>query len=99
MMHRLWRYDVFRFAQNDVAPLAQMMHLLRKYGVAPFGRSDAMLAPMCPQAHIIQKTHLCHKTKVRFLLRKSDQTVRKGWVKTQKKVRDLTLLSVRQIGI
>ena len=63
MMHRLRRYDVFRFAQNDVAP---------------FGRNDVMFAPMCPQAHIIrvaniirrsrhhlpqaniiQKTHLC----------------------------------------
>ena len=29
-----------------------MMHLLRKYDVAPFGRNDAMFAPMCPQAHI-----------------------------------------------
>ena len=63
MMYRLRRYDVFRFAQNDVAP---------------DGRNDAMFAPMCPQAHIIsvsviigfslhhlpkaniiQKTHLC----------------------------------------
>jgi len=25
MMHRLWRYDVFRFAQNDVAPLRAAM--------------------------------------------------------------------------
>ena len=71
-MHRLRRYDVFRFAQNDVAR---------------FTRNDAMFAIMCrqahiirrsrhhrrsqhhlPQANIIQKTHLCHKTKVRFLL-------------------------------
>ena len=63
-MHRLRRYDVFRFAQNDVAPLRSA--------------SDAMFAPMCrqahivraaniirrsrhhlPQANIIQKTHLC----------------------------------------
>ena len=63
MMHRLRRYDVFRFAQNDVAPV---------------GRNDAMFAIMCrkahiiraaniirqsrhhlPQANIIQKTHLC----------------------------------------
>ena len=48
-----------------------------------------MFSPMCPQAHIIreaviigeaninQKTHLCHKTKVRFLLRKSDEQVRR----------------------
>ena len=40
-MHRLRRYDVFRFAQNDVAP---------------FGRNDAMFAPMCPQAHIIRRS-------------------------------------------
>ena len=38
MMHRLRRYDVFRYAQNDVAR---------------FTRNDAMFAPMCPQAHII----------------------------------------------
>ena len=63
MKHRLRRYDVFRFAQNDVAR---------------FTRNDAMFALMCPQAHIIrrsrhhwhsqhhfpkaniiQKTHLC----------------------------------------
>ena len=25
MMYRLWRYDVFRFAQNDVAPLRVAM--------------------------------------------------------------------------
>ena len=72
-MHRLWRYDVFRFAQNDVAR---------------FTRNDAMFAPMCPQAHIIrrsrhhwrsqhhlpkaniiQKTHLClGRQKCVFLL-------------------------------
>ena len=47
MMHRLRRYDVFRFAQNDVAPV---------------GRNDAMFAPKCgealhhlPKANIIQK--------------------------------------------
>jgi len=39
-MHRLRRYDVFRFAQNDVAPV---------------GRNDAMFAPMCRQAHIIRR--------------------------------------------
>ena len=41
MMHRLRRYDVFRFAQNDVAR---------------FTRNDAMFAPMCPQAHIIRRS-------------------------------------------
>ena len=35
MMHRLRRYDVFRFAQNDVAPV---------------GRNDAMFAPKCGEA-------------------------------------------------
>ena len=35
MMHRLRRYDVFRFAQNDVAR---------------FTRNDAMFAPKCGEA-------------------------------------------------
>ena len=35
MMYRLRRYDVFRFAQNDVAP---------------FGRNDAMFAIKCGEA-------------------------------------------------
>ena len=35
MMHRLRRYDVFRFAQNDVAP---------------DDRNDAMFAPKCGEA-------------------------------------------------
>ena len=35
MMHRLRRYDVFRFAQNDVAPV---------------GRNDAMFALKCGEA-------------------------------------------------
>ena len=33
-----------------------MMHLLRKYDVAPFGRNDAMFAIMCRQAHIIRRS-------------------------------------------
>ena len=33
-----------------------MMHLLRKYDVAPVGRNDAMFAPMCRQAHIIRRS-------------------------------------------
>ena len=41
MMYRLRRYDVFRFAQNDVAPV---------------GRNDAMFAIMCRQAHIIRRS-------------------------------------------
>ena len=43
MMHRLWRYDVFRFAQNDVAR---------------FTRNDAMFASMCRQAHIIRGANI-----------------------------------------
>jgi hypothetical protein len=35
MMYRLRRYDVLRFAQNDVAPA---------------DRSDAMFAPKCGEA-------------------------------------------------
>ena len=35
MMHRLRRYDVFRFAQNDIAPI---------------GRNDAMFAIKCGEA-------------------------------------------------
>ena len=42
MMHRLRRYDVFRFAQNDVAPLRSA--------------SDAMFASMCRQARIIRRS-------------------------------------------
>ena len=37
----VWRHDVFRFAQNDVAR---------------FTRNDAMFASMCPQAHIIRRS-------------------------------------------
>ena len=40
MMYRLWRYDVFRYAQNDVTR---------------FTRNDAMFALMCLQANIIEK--------------------------------------------
>jgi len=43
MMHRLRRYDIFRFAQNDVAPV---------------GRNDAMFAIMCRQAHIIRAANI-----------------------------------------
>ena len=48
MMHRLRRYDVFRFAQNDVAR---------------FTRNDAMFAPMCPQAHIIRKANIIGRSR------------------------------------
>ena len=39
MMHRLRRYDVFRFAQNDVAPDA-----------CGYDRNDAMFAIKCGEA-------------------------------------------------
>ena len=48
MMHRLRRYDVFRFAQNDVAP---------------FGRNDAMFASMCRQAHIIREANIIRRSR------------------------------------
>ena len=40
MMHRLRRYDVFRFAQNDVAPV---------------GRNEAMFAKNVAKPHIIRR--------------------------------------------
>ena len=30
--------------ENDASPCGDMMHLLRKYDVAPFGRNDVMFA-------------------------------------------------------
>ena len=39
-----------------------MMHLLRKYDVAPFGRNDAMFAPMCPQARIIRVANIIRRS-------------------------------------
>ena len=44
---------------NDASPYGDMMHLLRKYDVAPFGRNDAMFAP-CAVRHtsIVQRTSL-----------------------------------------
>ena len=48
MMQRLRRYDVFRFAQN---------------GVAPVGRNDAMFAPMCPQANIIRVANIIRRSR------------------------------------
>ena len=49
MMHRLRRYDVLRFAQNDVAPLRSA--------------SDAMFAPMCRQAHIIRAANIIRRSR------------------------------------
>ena len=41
-----------------------MMHLLRKYDVAPLrSASDAMLAPMCRQAHIIRETNIIRRSR------------------------------------
>ena len=49
MMDRLRLYDVFRFAQNDVAR---------------FTRNDAMFAPMCRQAHIIRVANIIGKANI-----------------------------------
>ena len=64
MMHRLRRYDVFRFAQNDVAPLrAAMMRCLPQNVAKPRiirrSRHHWRSQHHLPQANIIQKTHLC----------------------------------------
>ena len=40
-----------------------MMHLLRKYDVAPYGRNEAMLAPMYRQAHIIRETNIIRRSR------------------------------------
>ena len=40
-----------------------MMHLLRKYDVAPVGRNDAMFAPMCRQAHIIRVANIIRRSR------------------------------------
>ena len=47
-MHRLRRYDVFRFAQNDVAH---------------YVRNDAMFAPMCQKAHTICKANIIQRSR------------------------------------
>jgi len=36
--------------KNDASPCGDMMHLLRKYDVAPVGRNDAMFA-QCAARH------------------------------------------------
>ena len=46
------RWCMMPYAYGD------MMHLLRKYDVAPVGRNDAMFAPMCRQAHIIREANI-----------------------------------------
>ena len=89
MMYRLWRYDVFRFAQNDVArftrndamfaSMCRQAHIIR--GANIIGRSPHHL----PKANIIQKTHLCHKTKVRFLL------AEKAGIEPARRLPDLTV--------
>ena len=44
MMHRLWRYDVFRFAQNDVAPLRfAMMRCLLSCAVRHTSLGEAVI--------------------------------------------------------
>ena len=51
MMHRMWQYDVFRFAQNDVAS---------------FTRNDAMFAPMCRKAHTIRVANIIGRKPTSF---------------------------------
>ena len=63
-MHRLRRYDVFRFAQNDVAPLrfAMMRCLLQNVAKPRIIREANIIRRSrhhLPKANIIQKTHLC----------------------------------------
>ena len=64
MMHRLWRYDVFRFAQNDVAPLRfAMMRCLPQNVAKPRIIREANIIRRSrhhlPKANIIQKSLIC----------------------------------------
>ena len=63
-MHHLRRYDVFRYAQNDVAPLrVAMMRCLPQCAVRHTSLGVAAIIGFSlhhlPKANIIQKTHLC----------------------------------------
>ncbi|MBE6594239.1 MAG: hypothetical protein E7644_00425 [Ruminococcaceae bacterium] len=73
MMHRLRRYDVFRFAQNDVAPLRSAMmrclpqnvakpHIIREANIIRRSRHHL------PQANIIQKSLICLPDKSGFFV-------------------------------
>ena len=64
MMHRLRRYDVFRFAQNDVAPLrfAMMRCLLQNVAKPRIIREANIIRRSrhhLPKANIIQKRNFC----------------------------------------
>ena len=42
---------LFICLSNDASPYGDMMHLLRKYDIAPVGRNEAMFAPKCGVRH------------------------------------------------
>ena len=60
MMHRLRRYDVFRFAQNDVAPVGRNDAMFAQCAVRHTSLGVAVIIGASqhhlPKANIIQKT-------------------------------------------
>ena len=72
MMHRLRRYDVLRCAQYDAARFTRNDAMFApKHQAKPTTLASAaslVKRHHLPKATIIQKTHLCRQTKVRFLL-------------------------------
>ena len=72
MMHRLRRYDVLRCAQYDAARFTRNDAMFApKHQAKPTTLASAaslVKRHHLPKANIIQKTHLCRQTKVRFLL-------------------------------
>ena len=72
MMHRLRRYDVFRFAQNDVAPLrSAMMRCLPSCAVRHTSLGVAVIIGQSPhhlpKANIIQKRTFVGRQKCVFV--------------------------------
>ena len=63
MMHRLRRYDVFRFAQNDIARFTRNDAMFAQCAVRHTSLGEAVIIGVAqhhlPKANIIQKTHLC----------------------------------------
>ena len=58
MMYRLWRYDVFRFAQNDVAPLrSAMMWCLPQCAVRHASLGVAVIIGQRPASFAAGKHH------------------------------------------
>ena len=73
MMHRLRRYDVFRFAQNDVAPLrSAMMRCLPQCAVrhASFAKrtSSGVAVIICRRQTSFKKRTFVYQDKCSFLL-------------------------------